>query len=312
MGRASPASSRRPFMTSLLADNLRAACKSLKLNEPLSKHTSLAIGGPADYYADVSTREELIAVRQAVLANPVPVFFLGAGSNLLVSDKGIRGLVIHLQGAFREVVIDGAQVRVGAGAWMPALVKQCAERGLSGIESLIGVPGTIGGGLVMNAGTREGVLGDVVESVEVLDENAQIRALSKEALFFSYRHSALQGSWILSSTLRLKAAERSFIMARIDELLRYRAVTQPLGTSNCGSVFKNPEGYAAAQLVEKSGFKGLRVGGAQVSERHANFIINTGQAKAADVRELMQQIQDKVFEKFSVRLEPEIKLVGEW
>jgi len=151
-----------------------------------------------------------------------------------------------------------------------------------------------------------------VESVEVLDEAVHVRSLSKSALQFQYRRSNLGGLWILSATLRLKAAEKSFIMAQIDELLRYRARTQPLGTSNCGSVFKNPEGFAAAQLVEKAGFKGLRCGGAQVSERHANFILNTGGASAHDVRQLMQQIQDKVFEKFGVKLEPEIKLVGEW
>jgi UDP-N-acetylmuramate dehydrogenase len=312
MGRTSFTSPCVSSMTASLADALRAACKSLKVDEPLSKHTSLAIGGPADYYADVSTREELIALRKALQAHPLPVFFLGAGSNLLVSDQGIRGVVIHLQGDFRKTFFEGPVVQAGAGAWMPALVKQCAEKGLSGIESLIGVPGTIGGGLVMNAGTREGVLGDVVETVEVLDEPGKVRALSKDALKFSYRHSALEGIWILSATLRLKASERSFIMARIDDLLRYRADTQPLGTSNCGSVFKNPEGHAAARLVEQSGFKGVRCGGAQVSERHANFIINTGQAMARDVRQLMQQIQDKVFEKFGVRLEPEIKLVGEW
>ena len=299
-------------MTSTLVDELRSACKSFKPNEPLSKHTSLAIGGPAEYYVDVSTREELIALRKVVQKNPLPVFFIGAGSNLLVSDKGIKGLVIHLQGDFRQAVIEGTQVKVGAGAFLPTLVKQCAEKGLSGIESLIGVPGTVGGGLMMNAGTREGVLGDVVESVDVLDENARARSIDQESLGFKYRASALAGAWILSTTLGLKAAERSFIMARIDELLQYRAKTQPLGTSNCGSVFKNPDGSAAAQLVEKAGLKGVRCGGAHVSERHANFIINDRQAKAQDVRQLMQQIQDKVFEKFGVRLEPEIKMAGEW
>ncbi|OGR90979.1 MAG: UDP-N-acetylenolpyruvoylglucosamine reductase [Elusimicrobia bacterium RIFCSPLOWO2_01_FULL_59_12] len=299
-------------MISALPDQLRAACKSFKLNEPLSKHASLAIGGPAEFYADVSTPEELIALHEIVKTHRVPVFFLGAGSNVLVSDRGVRGLVIHLQGVFRQAEFNGPVVKAGAGAWMPTLVKQCAEKGLSGIESLIGVPGTIGGGLVMNAGTREGVLGDVVDSVETLDEASRIHAVPKEALGFSYRRSQLEGAWIVSATLRLKAAERSFIMARIDELLRIRAETQPLGTSNCGSVFKNPDGSAAAQWVDKAGFKGVRCGGAQVSERHANFIINTGRATAQDVRQLMQQVQDKVFEKFGVKLEPEIKLVGEW
>jgi UDP-N-acetylmuramate dehydrogenase len=195
---------------------------------------------------------------------------------------------------------------------MPTLVKQCAERGLSGIESLIGVPGTIGGGLVMNAGTREGVLGDVVETIEALNLQGQPEVLSRAEANFEYRRSHLEGRWLIGATLRLKAAERSFIMARIDDLLRYRAETQPLGTSNCGSVFKNPPGVAAAQLVDQAGFKGKRVGGAVVSERHANFIINEKQAKAQDVQQLIQQIQTTVFEKFGVKLEPEIKFAGEW
>lgn len=299
-------------MNPRVADALRVAYPNLKIDEPLSKHTSLAIGGPADYYADVTTLDELLALRKVVTEHHVPVFFLGAGSNLLVSDKGIRALVIHLQGQFRQAQIQANEVKVWAGMWMPALVKQCAEKGLSGIESLIGVPGTIGGGLVMNAGTREGVLGDVVESVDVMDDTGKILTLSREKLGFSYRCSALEGSWVISAILRLKASERSSIIARIDELLRYRTQTQPIGTSNCGSVFKNPKGSAAAQWVDQAGFKGVRCGGAQVSERHANFIINENHAKAQDVRQLMKQIQDKVFEKFSIKLEPEIKMVGEW
>jgi UDP-N-acetylmuramate dehydrogenase len=299
-------------MTASADDALRAAFPALKLNEPLSKHTSLAIGGPAEFYADVSTLDELIALRKAVAEHKIPVFFIGAGSNLLVSDDGIKGLVIHLQGKLRQATIQGTEVTAWAGMWMPTFVKQCAEQGLGGIESLIGVPGTIGGGLVMNAGTREGVLGDVVASVDILDETGKVRTLTPEALGFTYRRSALEGSWIVSTVLRLNAVEKSSIMARIDELLRYRTQTQPIGTSNCGSVFKNPKGSAAAQWVEKAGFKGVRCGGAQVSERHANFIINDRHAKAQDVRQLMKQIQDKVFEKFGIKLEPEIKLVGEW
>ncbi len=147
-----------------IADDLRSACAGLRPQEPLSKHTSLSIGGPADYYADVSTLQELIALRRVVAQHHLPVFFLGAGSNLLVSDKGIRGLVIHLQGEFRAIEFQGTTVNVGAGAMMPAVAKQAAEHGLSGVESLIGVPGTVGGGLVMNAGTREGWLGNVVTS----------------------------------------------------------------------------------------------------------------------------------------------------
>jgi UDP-N-acetylmuramate dehydrogenase len=291
---------------------LREACPTVREKEPLAKHTSFAIGGPADYYADVQTLAELSALRRLVTRDPLPVFFIGAGSNLLVSDRGIRGLVLHLQGDLRKIDFDGARVHVFAGAWMPVLAKQCAERGLAGTESLVGVPGTVGGGLVMNAGTRDGVLGDVVESVEALDEQGRVCVRPAAEAGFSYRHSNLQEAWISGATLRLKAEERSSIMARVESYLQYRSRTQPLATSNCGSVFKNPPGAAAAALIERAGFKGKTVGGARVSDRHANFIINEGRATAADVQELIRQIQQKVFEDSGARLEPEVKRVGDW
>jgi UDP-N-acetylmuramate dehydrogenase len=295
-----------------VADAIRAACPGLKTQEPLSRHTSLAVGGPADYYADANSLQELVSLRKISTSERLPVFFLGAGSNLLVSDKGIRGLVIHLQGEFKRVEFEGTRVKAGAGVMMPALAKQAAERGLSGIESLIGVPGTIGGGLVMNAGTREGWLGTVVTSVQVIGDSLESETLDSKALDFNYRHSNLEGKWITAAELTLKSDEPASIMKRIESLLQYRTRTQPLTTANCGSVFKNPAEGPAAQWIEKAGFKGTAVGGARVSERHANFIINEGQATAQDVRELISRIQKKVQEQFSVRLEPEVKFAGEW
>jgi UDP-N-acetylmuramate dehydrogenase len=295
-----------------LAENLRAASPIVRFDEPLSRHTSLAIGGPADFYADVGSLDELMALRLAADKYSVPVFFLGAGSHLLVSDKGIRGLVVHLQGEFRSVEFRGSHVKAGAAAWMPAVSKQAAEHGLSGLESLIGVPGTIGGGLVMNAGTREGWLGNVVATVNTLNDRLKVETLMPEAFGFEYRKSKLEGRWIIGAELALKTFNQASIMKKIDDLLQYRSRTQPLATSNCGSVFKNPSEGAAAQWIEKAGFKGMAVGGARVSERHANFIINENKATARDVRELIQRIQDKVLSEFHVRLEREVKLVGEW
>jgi UDP-N-acetylmuramate dehydrogenase len=295
-----------------LADELRAACPGVKAQEPLFKHTSLAIGGPADFYADVNTLPELIALRKISTSQHLPVFFLGAGSNLLVSDRGIRGLVIHLQGDFRRVDFNGSTVKVGAGVLMPTLAKQAAERGLSGIESLIGVPGTIGGGLVMNAGTREGWLGSVVSSVQVLDDSLHIASKPAQELAFEYRHSKLEGQWVVGGELVLKSDDPAQVAKRMDTLIQYRTRTQPLTTSNCGSVFKNPSEGPAAQWIEKAGFKGTAVGGARVSDRHANFIINEKKATAQDVRELIQRIQKKVQDEFRVHLEPEVKMVGEW
>jgi UDP-N-acetylmuramate dehydrogenase len=295
-----------------LVQDLRAACPGLKVQELLSRHTSLAIGGPADYYADVNTLDELTAIRRAVAGQNVPVFFLGAGSNLLVSDRGIRGLVIHLQGEFRRIEFKDTHVRAGAGAWMPTVSKQAGEHGLSGVESLIGVPGTIGGGLVMNAGTREGCLGDVVVSVEVLGDSGHVDRLSSEAFGFGYRKSALEGRWVVAAELALKSVDPASIIKRIEALLQYRSRTQPVATSNCGSVFKNPVEGPAAQWIEKAGFKGYAMGGARVSERHANFIVNENKASAMDVRTLIRRIQEKVLQQFNVRLEPEVKMVGEW
>ncbi|HVO33544.1 MAG TPA: UDP-N-acetylmuramate dehydrogenase, partial [Elusimicrobiota bacterium] len=295
-----------------ILDELQAACAMVREQEPLSRHTSLAIGGPADFYAEPHHRDELAGLRRLSLAKHLPVFFIGAGSNLLVADKGIRGLVIRLMGDFRQAAFDGEHVTVGAAVWMPALVKQAAEHGLSGIESLIGVPGTVGGGLVMNAGTREGVLGDVVQGVELMRPDGSTEVRPAGELGFDYRHSGLEGAWILGATLRLKAAERSSIMERIDGYLQSRSRTQPLATSNCGSVFKNPPGAAAAQLIEQAGLKGHGEGGARISERHANFIINENHASAAAVRNLLDHVQKTVEAKFGVRLEPEVKLVGEW
>lgn len=295
-----------------MLEALQKICPGLCEKEPLSRHTSLGIGGPADYYADVNTREELLALHHALRRHPLPVFFIGAGSNLLVSDRGVRGLVIHLQGDFRQIVFEGNEVRAGAGAWMPAVAKQCAERGLSGLEPLAGIPGTIGGGLVMNAGTGEGALGDAVLCVEAIDLDGSPQILKRDQIAFDYRRSSLEGRWILGAALGLKPVEPSSIMARIAASLKQRARTQPLATSNCGSVFKNPPGVAAAQLIEQAGLKGLAEGGARVSERHANFIVNEKNARAADVQALITQIQKKVFDRFGVRLELEVKRVGEW
>ena len=293
-------------------DALRTACPSTREKEPMSRHSSFAIGGPADYYADVRKRDELVALRHVCREQQVPVFFIGAGSNLLIADAGIRALVIHLQEDFRKIDFNGKEVRVGAGTWMPSLAKQCAFAGLAGVESLIGVPGTIGGGLVMNAGTREGVLGDVVQSIELLDESGVFEECGADTAGFTYRHSNLEGSWITGAALKLKFEDPKSITVRMDEYLKYRSRTQPLATNNCGSVFKNPQGHAAAQLVQEAGLKGASVGSARVSELHANFILNEKNARAADVRALIEKIQSAVFQKSGVALETEVKFVGEW
>jgi UDP-N-acetylmuramate dehydrogenase len=248
----------------MTANALFAACAHVREQEPLARHTSFAIGGPADYFADVSRLDELAALRRVAAEQKLPVFFIGAGSNLLVSDRGIRGLVIHLQGDFRSLQFQDATVRVGAGTWMPVLAKQAATQGLSGVEALIGVPGTVGGGLIMNAGTTDGWIGNVTTGVEVLTESGEVQTLGADQFGFAYRRSRLGGFWITGATLALKRSDAKTVQEKIDAIIGYRSRTQPLATSNCGSVFKNPEGRFAAQLIEDAGLKGQAIGGARV------------------------------------------------
>jgi UDP-N-acetylmuramate dehydrogenase len=295
-----------------VVNTLFTACAHLREQEPLSRHTSFGIGGPADYFADVTRLDELMALRRVAAEQKLPIFFIGAGSNLLVSDRGIRGLVIHLQGDFRSLVFEETTVRVGAGAWMPVLAKQAADHGLSGVEAMIGVPGTVGGGLIMNAGTRDGWMGDVTTGVDVLTETGEVKTLSSESFGFAYRTSRLGSYWITGAQLTLKKSDIKTVQEKLSSIIQYRTRTQPLATSNCGSVFKNPEGKFAAQLIEEAGLKGHAVGGARVSERHANFIINEKDATASDVRALILHIQSRVQEKSGVLMEPEVKMVGDW
>lgn len=283
---------------------------SLYPNEPMSRHTTLGIGGPAKWYAEAKSMAELKKILYFSKEKNLPLFFLGAGSNLLVSDAGIQAVVVRLRGVFEEFQFSGNEVRTGAGAMLPTLVKSCAEKGLTGAEPLIGVPGTVGGALVMNAGTRELEIGKITKSVEILDEEKNLKLIPADQIRFYYRSSSLAGSILCFATLQLKPGNKDAIIQTIEKFLVTRRETQPIGTKNVGSIFKNPEGIFAAQLIEKAGFKGKRVGNAQVSPKHANFIVNLGGAKAEEVKNLIREIQEAVKEKFKVQLEPEIKFVG--
>lgn len=278
--------------------------------EPMSKHTTLAIGGPVDWYVELFNLDQLRALVQVAQRESHPLFFLGAGSNLLVDDSGIRGVVAHLRGEFEQLSFNGNLVRVGAGMFLPTLVRQCAEKGLGGMEPLVGVPGTVGGALVMNAGTRDLEMGSVVESVEILESAGTVKILSKEQIKFQYRSSSLNGSILCFATLKLMAGNKDDIMRNVQNFLSYRLKAQPIGTLNVGSVFKNPPQHFAAELIEKAGLKGFKIGNAQVSPKHANFITNCGGATAQNIKDLIYKIQVVVKEKFSVELELEVKIVG--
>lgn len=279
-------------------------------DEPMSKHTTLGIGGPAEWYVEVDSLDRLQKVLRAAQQKNLPLFFLGAGSNLLVSNRGIAGVVIRLCGDFEAVTFNAQEVRAGAGTLLPALVKQAAERGLGGAEPLVGVPGTVGGALVMNAGTRELEIGQIVKSVEVIQPNGELSLLAADQISFQYRSSSLRHEVICFVTLQLKPAPKDDIIRTIQEFLSRRLQTQPIGTLNVGSIFKNPAGRYAAQLIEQAGLKGTMRGKAQISPKHANFIVNRGGASAEDVKGLIFEIQATVYQRFGIELEPEIKIVG--
>lgn len=218
--------------------------------------------------------------------------------------------MVRLRGDFEQVQFRSSSARAGAGVYLPTLVKQCAERGLGGAEPLVGVPGTVGGALVMNAGTRDLEIGAIVESAEVLDESGKLEVLPADRIRFKYRKSSLDGSAICFATLRLKPGNRDEFLEAIQKFISHRLKTQPIGTLNCGSVFRNPEGGFAAELIERAGLKGTKRGQAQISPKHANFIVNCGGATAEDVKGLIAEARRTVKEKFGVELEPEVRMVG--
>ncbi|MBI4422117.1 MAG: UDP-N-acetylmuramate dehydrogenase [Elusimicrobia bacterium] len=295
------------------AGEFRSLFPHARLDEPLSRHTTFHIGGPADAFVALHDEEQLARCFRFARERGLPVFLLGRGSNLLVRDRGLRGVTARLKGDFERLeFLPGTRVRAGAGARLPQLVLACAERGLAGAETLVGVPGTVGGGLVMNAGTREGEIGPLVRRVRLFDpERLEGRWLEAAEISFSYRRSSLENRVILVGELELKAGSKVDILRRVQQHQQRRQQTQPIHTFNVGSVFKNPPGRFVAQLIQEAGLKGLRQGGAKVSELHANFIENDQGATAADVLSLVANLRARVRERFGVELDLEMKVVGE-
>jgi UDP-N-acetylmuramate dehydrogenase len=284
----------------------------LKQHEPLRLHTSFRIGGPADALALVNDSAELKACLDWAAEARLPVFVLAAGTNLLVRDGGLRGLAVKLEGEFKDVSIDGSRVRGGAGALLAAVARRAGERGLSGLEWAVGIPGTLGGGLVMNAGAHGGDLAQVARRLGLL-EAGELREISAAEAGFGYRSSRFKagGALLLWAELELKPGDPLEIQARMREALDRRKASQPLELPNAGCVFKNPAGGSAGQLIEAAGLKGLRRGGAEISELHANFVVNRGDASAADVLWLMEEARKAVLAKSGIRLESEILVLGE-
>ena len=282
--------------------------------EPMKKHTTFRIGGPADFLVLPQTPQEIAEVTSLCRREGQPWYVIGNGSNLLVSDKGVRGVVIQLLRNFNKIEVRGEEIRVQAGAVNAAVARQALDAGLTGFEFAAGIPGTTGGAVVMNAGAYGGEMKDILKEVTVLDEEGNVRTLASEELELGYRTSiiARKGYIVLDICMKLEKGDPEAIRARMDELKEKRVTKQPLEYPSAGSTFKRPEGYFAGKLIMDAGLRGFTVGGAQISEKHCGFVINKGDATAEDVANLMEETKKIVMEKFGVVLEPEVKRLGEF
>ena len=283
-----------------------------KKDEMMCNHTSFKIGGKADYFVECQNSDSLKAILKAVKDYNMPYFILGKGSNLLVSDKGIRGVVISLLG-LEEIAVDGDTITVGAGLALAKLCMVALENSLTGLEFAYGIPGSVGGALYMNAGAYGGEMSQVVVSATVLDKNGEIKEVALDDMKLSYRTSTFKtnGDIILSVKFSLNKGEKTLIKEKMDDLMSRRKDKQPLEYGSAGSTFKRPTGYFAGALIEKNNFKGVSVGGAMVSQKHAGFVINYNNATASDVLTLMEKIKSTVLVNDGVLLEPEVIFVGE-
>ena len=281
------------------------------VNEPMSAHTTLKLGGPADYMVFPRDGEEIAAMFREAAENGVPVTVIGHGSNLLVLDGGIRGLVICIGKNMRKITRDGNSLKAQAGAMLGSAALEAAEAGLTGLEFASGIPGTVGGGVTMNAGAYDGEMAQVVTEVRGIRPDGTAVRLSREEMNFGYRHSVVQEKDFIVTevTFELKPGDPAMIRARMSELNTKRSEKQPLDLPSAGSTFKRPEGYYAAALIDQCGLKGYSIGGARVSEKHAGFLVNTG-TSSRDFLNLMKKVQAIVEERAGVRLEPEIRIVG--
>ena len=282
--------------------------------EPMKKHTTFRIGGAADYYLCPHTPEEIREIIQVCREEQIPWFVIGNGSNLLVSDSGYRGAVIQIYRNFSRVVCEETVIRAQAGALLSQIAAQAQKSLLTGFEFAAGIPGTMGGAVTMNAGAYGGEMKDVLKSATVLTGDGQIRRLSAEELKLGYRTSIIKSGeyTVLEAEIGLERGDEEKIRSRMEELREQRKTKQPLEYPSAGSTFKRPEGYFAGKLIMDAGLRGFCVGGAQVSEKHCGFVINTGDATAADVVGLIREIQRRVEEQFGVKLEPEVRFLGEF
>lgn len=281
--------------------------------EPMCNHTTFRTGGPAQLYLTPDA-EQIQPVLELCRQEKIPFVVIGNGSNLLVGDKGIEGAVIEIGKRMSQITVEGEVITAQAGAMMSAVASRAAAASLTGLEFASGIPGSIGGAVVMNAGAYGGEMKDVLLSATVVDEEGRVLTLSQKELDLSYRHSCIaeKGYFVLEAKLALKNGDKETIYGRIQELKNLRVSKQPLEYPSAGSTFKRPEGYFAGKLIDDAGLRGYRVGDAQVSEKHCGFVINRKNATSAQIRRLMEDVQKTVKEKFGIELEPEVKFIGKF
>ena len=284
------------------------------LDEPMKQHTTFRVGGNADYFVIPQSAEEVKNIVALCREADMPYYILGNGSNLLVGDKGYRGVIIQIYKEMNHIRIEDDKVFAQAGALLSRVGTATLEAELTGFEFAAGIPGTVGGAVVMNAGAYGGEMKDIIASATVLTQDGDIITINKEDLELGYRTSVIakKGYVVLEAEYQLQKGDKEAIRARMDELKVQRVTKQPLEYPSAGSTFKRPEGYFAGKLIQDAGLRGFQVGGAEVSEKHCGFVINKDQATAADIQELMRQVSDKVMQEFGVKLEPEVKTLGEF
>ena len=286
----------------------------VKVNEPMKRHTTFRIGGPADYFLMPSSEKELKGIIEICKSEELPYFILGNGSNLLVSDKGYRGVIVQLYKNYGDIAVKGDEIHASAGALLSQIAAAARNSSLTGFEFAGGIPGTLGGAVVMNAGAYGGEMKDVLKEVTVMTAEGEILTLPAEKLQMGYRTSLVKtkGYLVLGAVIALRQGVQEAIKERMKELTEQRVSKQPLEFPSAGSTFKRPEGYFAGKLIMDAGLRGYQTGGAQVSEKHCGFVINKEDATAADVCRLIRDVQNKVKEQFGVTLETEVKFLGEF
>ena len=283
-------------------------------DEPMKKHTTFRIGGPADYFVTPESKEEIQAIVELCKKEEIPYSVIGNGSNLLVGDKGYRGVILQIFKKMNQIRVEENKIYAGAGALLSKVAATALSESLTGFEFAAGIPGTLGGAVVMNAGAYGGEMKDVLKEVTVMTAAGEILVLPAEKLEMGYRTSLVKtkGYLVLSAVIVLEQGNQEAIKARMKELTEQRVSKQPLEFPSAGSTFKRPEGYFAGKLIMDAGLRGYQTGGAQVSEKHCGFVINKDNATAADVCRLLRDVQDKVKEQFGVTLEPEVKFLGKF